>query len=130
MTQPLSLQARGLYAPYYEYVAIKDQSGVLWYWWVTASRDLAWGLSPGVYVHRQSREVVLSPIPYWLVLVDGTAVTRYVYPQTLTGEVLIMPSAPAVGTGYTGSPGILSMLLLHYATLGANHVQEATTVVT
>jgi hypothetical protein len=127
MTQPLSLQARGLYVPYYEYFAIKDQSSVVWYWWVTASRDLAWGLSPGVYVHRQSRAVVLSPIPYWLVLVDGTAVARYVYPRTLTGEILIMPSAPAVGSGYTGSPLVLTMATPHYGTLGANPLQEATT---
>jgi hypothetical protein len=126
VTLPIGLQARGLYIPYYEYFAIKDQAGVTWYWWVTKSRDLAWGLSPGVYPHRQSREVVLSPIPYWLVLVDATVTTRYVYPKTLTGEVLIMPSAPAVGTGYTGSPSIASMAVPLFATIGATNRQEVT----
>jgi hypothetical protein len=80
-------------------------------------------------VHRQSRELVLSPIPYWLVLVDGTAVTRYVYPATLTGELLVMPSAPAVGTGYTGSPVVLTMLVPRYGSLGVNNLQEVTTSV-
>jgi hypothetical protein len=120
---PLSFEARAIYIPSYDYFAIKDQAGVIWDWWITASGDIAWGLAPATYVHRNPREVVLSPIPSWLVLVDGMAVTRYVYPKTLTGELLVMPSAPAVGVGYTGSPRVQAMDL-RFVVLGVNYLQE------
>jgi hypothetical protein len=120
---PLSFEARAIYIPSYDYFAIKDQSGAIWYWWVTASGDMLWGSAPGAYVHRNARAVVLSPVPSWLVLVDGTSTTRYVYPKTLTGELLVMPSAPAVGVGYTGSPRVQGMNL-RFVVVAANHVQE------
>lgn len=121
----MQFQAQALFAPTYGYFAIKDQAGVTWYWWVTKSRDVDWGLTPGNFSHRIAQEVVLSPIPYWLALVDGTAVTRYVYPQTLTGEILVESSAPAVGTGYTGSPTVQGMDLGFYV-LGSTHHQDLT----
>jgi hypothetical protein len=127
VTLPIGLQARGIYVPFYDYFAIKDQAGVTWYWWITKSADIEWGLSPLTYVHRNPREVVLSPIPSWLALVDATAVTRYVYPKTLTGEILVASSAPAVGTGYTGSPLVQSMNLGFY-TITSTHHQDVNTV--
>lgn len=126
---PMTVQARAQAIPFYEYFTIKDQSGVSWYWWVTSSRDIAWGTSLLSYPHRQSRALLVSPIPSWITVVDTTAVTRYVYPKTLTGELLVMPSAPAVGTGYPGSVLLLTMLIPYYATFGATPVQEAITYV-
>lgn len=123
MPLPLSIQARGLYTPYYDYFQMKDQSGVAWYWWVTKSHDLDWGLSPRTYSHRRPRELVLTPVPSWLVLVDNTAVTRYAYPIILTGEIQIVDSPPAVGTGYAGSPRVQGMDL-HFFAFFVNMVRE------
>ncbi len=120
-TWPLVFQAAAVYVPQYDYFAIKDQSGVTWYWWVTKSGDIEWGLSPTTYPHRNSRLITLSPIPSWLALVDGTAVTRYVYPQTLTGEILVESSAPSVGTGYVGSPTVQGMNLWFYVLASTHH---------
>lgn len=120
-TLPLTLYAAAVYVPQYDYFAIRDQAGVTWYWWVTKSGDIEWGLSPGTYPHRNARLVTLSPIPSWLVLVDGTAVTRYVYPQTLTGEILVESSAPSVGTGYVGSPTVQGMNLWFYVLASTHH---------
>jgi hypothetical protein len=124
---PLQFQAVSTYTPFFDYFAIKDQNGVTWYWWILASGDIAWGLSVATLSYAQPREVVLSPTPYWLVLVDTTAVTRYVYPDVDTGEILVADSPPSVGTGYTGSPTLQSLNMLFYQ-IGSTYHGDVRTV--
>ena len=89
--------------PPFDYFAIQDQTGVVWYWWVDGGGNLEWALAPPASATRTAQELVLSPIPSWL---QSSAPLRYVFPLPLTGAPELSDVAPAVGTGYAGSPTV------------------------
>lgn len=79
------------------YLLIKDQTGVIWYWWLLADGSIETQLVPPAYAIKENI-ALNSIIPYWLVIVSDTAATRYVYPD-VAGDILVSDTAPAVGPG-------------------------------
>lgn len=107
---PLSYEVRvASVRPLFDYFAIKDQLGVVWYWWINRAGELEPGLNPPTLNARIALDLALSPIPSWLVVADPTPATRYIYPSSIDGGALVSATVPAVGTGYTGSPTVRGM---------------------
>ena len=113
----------------FDYFRIKDQAGVVWYWWLNRARELSWALTPPTSSTRLATDLTPGTIPFWLVItthlvppattvgfrsirfwvtipqvVLGPPVVRYVLPASLTGEPYSSATVPTTGTGYAGSP--------------------------
>ena len=83
-----------------EYFGIYDQSGRLWYWWISYDLAAEWGLAPE---SSYDQEIVLYRIPWWLVLADSDSFLWYVYPD-LDGAPIVETSAPPNGVEIRNSP--------------------------
>lgn len=85
-----------------EYFRIRDQSGQVWYWWI--SFDLAgdWGNTPET---PDDREVRFFFVPWWLTIRDSESVVWYVYPE-VDGSPLARISQPPVGDGIANGPAL------------------------
>ena len=100
----VALVAIGFTAPFMEYIGIRDQSGVIWYW--SAGADL--GTTFDTVVPSVSSmgfvatSVTPTTIPYWLQVdaIDVPATQLYIFPSELTGDILVNTVAPPIGTGY------------------------------
>lgn len=83
-----------------EYFRIKDQSGRIWYWWISYDLAADWGIEPD---KPFDQEVRLYIIPSWLKLRDSDGDVWYVYPE-VTGSPLVEVAPPPIGEGVTNSP--------------------------
>lgn len=91
------------------YFGLKDQNGVLWYWYVGRGLDLL--VSSDVPNFDLSGfdaiDASLSTIPYWIQVDAFNAITTqmYLYPDINNGFPLVSNTAPAVGSGYDAIGG-------------------------
>jgi len=106
----------------FSYLAIQDQSNVVWYWYL----DVIPALTSVVAIPSDSLKLAVdvtpTVTPHWLQIDNTSAATRYVYPDVM-GDALVVTSAPAVGTGKVGSPTFVALDGSSY-TLGVNLSDE------
>jgi hypothetical protein len=99
-----SLVPIGFSAPFVEYIGVRDQGGITWYW--TTGPDLVINYDTTVpnATTLGYNVVALTPstTPYWLQVdaVDVPATQLYIFPSELTGDLLVNTVAPPVGAGY------------------------------
>ena len=91
----------------FSYLIIKDQSGVLWYWYIANDNTLAVSNAIPVITGKQALVISLSVVPSWLEINNPTPALRYVYPS-LTGDATVSATQPTVGSGNVGSPTFVS----------------------
>ena len=91
----------------FSYLIIKDQDGVLWYWYVANDNTLAVSSVIPVITGKQALAISLSVVPSWLEINNPTPALRYVYPE-LTGDATVSAVQPSIGSGNVGSPTFVS----------------------
>lgn len=87
----------------FNYFAIKDQTGAIWYWYIAEDNTVNFSPTIPAVLGKLAEAVVITPIPYWLQLTNAAPATRYLYPY-VTGELTVSATVPATGTGLVGSP--------------------------
>lgn len=92
----------------FNYLAIKDQNAVVWYWYIASDNTLAVSSTIPTSLGKQAAAIIIAVTPSWLEINNPTPALRYVYP-TLTGDPLAQAAQPAVGTGNVGSPTIVGI---------------------
>ena len=103
---PLQLVAVGGVTIGFDYFAIRDQTGVVWYWWINRAGELDWSRTPPSIVTRHAEDLALSPIPSWLEVLNPAGQTRYIFSQSVTGSPDVRTTRPPQGIGYVGSPAM------------------------
>ena len=106
---PIRIMAMRISLPTFTYVGVKDQEGVVWFWWLTPGRDIAWSLTPPSTATRTAKNVGISPIPSWFALVGPGGIPYYLYAATGSGGLLVDEGPPPLGTGYATSPVLRAM---------------------
>lgn len=97
----------------FTYLIIKDQTGVLWYWFVNTAGELNSVPAIPSSFAKQVSAIPLTPIPSWLQINNPTPAIRYVYPS-IAGEVTVTATQPSIGTGNVGSPTFVSVNGISY----------------
>lgn len=92
----------------FTYLGIKDQSNIVWYWYVAADNTLASSATIPVSIGQLAVPLSLVTVPSWLQISNPTPETRYVYPS-LAGEPTVTDTQPPVGSGNIGSPTFIGM---------------------
>lgn len=87
----------------FTYLAIQDQTNVVWYWFVGSDNTLWSSLTVPVIAGKQAVPWPLAVVPHWLEIDNAGGDLRYVYPS-VAGEPTVDAAQPAVGTGMVGSP--------------------------
>ena len=87
----------------YDYFALKDQNGVIWYLWIDVAQSMGIGdTAPGDINGLDPNDLTPATIPYWLkILADDTGVNMYLYPSII-GTIIIDTVQPAIGTELDG----------------------------
>ena len=91
----------GLTKSVFNYLEIKDQVNVSWYWYpVFDGHILAGGNIPSE-PSTGYEAIPITPliVPYWVEVLDQALVTWYLYPDNLTGFTRARDTAPTIGTG-------------------------------
>jgi hypothetical protein len=96
--------------PVFNVLAIKDQSGAIWYWWIAADDTIDWDDQQPVIPGYQGVDISTVFIPFWLQGLNPDAVLRYLYPS-LDGAPTVSATQPAVGTGLTTIPSFVGLNL-------------------
>lgn len=84
-----------------EYLRIRAQDGTTWYW--MAGRDGALEVSlvqpniPGF----DMVDITPATVPYFITILDQDDDLWYLYPDSITGQVILHNVVPGVGTGLT-----------------------------
>ena len=89
----------------FNYFAVKDQVGAVWYWYVAGDNTLTSSATIPSLLGKQAVVVDLGVVPSWLQMNNPSGSLRYIYPLT-TGEVTVTATQPAVGSGNVGSPTV------------------------
>jgi len=92
----------------FTYFAIQDQTGVVWYWYITNDNVLNWLPAAPVVPGKQAIIIPQATTPHWLEVNNPTPALRYIYPA-VTGEATVTASQPSVGAGRVGSPTITAV---------------------
>lgn len=92
----------------FTYFAIKDQSGVVWYWYITNDVVLDSVAVVPSFLGKQAAIIAQDTIPSWLEVDNPTPELRYVYPD-VTGEPTVSASQPSVGSGRVDSPTVIAI---------------------
>ena len=86
---------------YFNYLEIKDQLGVSWYWYPVFDGHILAGSSipsePSTGLDAVA--ITPTPTPYWVNVLDELGATWRLYPDSTTGETRAKDSDPSVGTG-------------------------------
>ena len=90
------------------YLAIQDQNGVVWYWYVNAANELTVSATVPSIVGKQFSAISLAVTPYWLEINNAGGSLRYVRPDTL-GDPEAVSTEPPTGSGHVGSPTLTSV---------------------
>lgn len=119
------LTAVGTPIPLVDYIKIKDQDGVVWYWLCSVGLDLTYqsAVPNLVPLGFNMNDITPATIPYWLQVdaVDDIVTQMYLFPSNIDGNPLIDIASPEVGTGYDVTTG-----LTFRAPSGWKHVLKAT----
>ena len=93
----------------FSYLAIKDQNGVVWYWYIALDNTLS-APNPAIpsALGKQAISVTPAVVPSWLEINNPTPSLRYVFPA-LTGEATVSATQPSVGSGNVGSPTFVGL---------------------
>jgi hypothetical protein len=102
----VNLRYIGTY-PTFSYMAILDQTGGVWYWYVDQAGQIAVSASIPSHVVRVAIDLAQGS-PYWIEVVSTDGDTRYILPDTL-GQPDFSATQPAVGTGVVGSPVFIGL---------------------
>ena len=91
----------GLAKSAFNYLEIKDQVRVSWYWYPVFDGHILVG---GNIPSEPSTGYDVTPItplvvPYWVEILDQALVTWYLYPDQSNGFTRARDTAPAIGTG-------------------------------
>ena len=91
----------GLTSAYFNYLQIRDQTGVSWYWYpVFDGHILAGEIVPSEpSTGYDAVSLTPTPVPYWVEILDATNVIWYLYPDTVAGWTRARDTKPPVGTG-------------------------------
>lgn len=91
----------GLAKAAFNYLEIKDQVQVSWFWYpVFDGHILAGGNIPSEpSTGYDAIPITPAIVPYWVEILDQNLVTWYLYPDNLTGFTRARDTAPAIGTG-------------------------------
>lgn len=91
----------GLTSAYFNYLQIKDQAAVSWYWYpVFDGHILAGSIVPSEPSTGYDAVAINTPVvPYWVEIPDVNGITWYLYPDTLAGWTRARDTKPPVGTG-------------------------------
>ena len=92
----------------FNYVAVKDQNGVVWYWYIASDNTLAVSATVPSSLGKQAAAIVIAITPSWLEINNPTPALRYVYPA-LTGDATVSSTQPTVGSGNVGSPTFIGI---------------------
>lgn len=86
---------------YFNYLQIKDQLGVSWYWYPVFDGHILVSSSIPSEPTTGLDAIAVTPvtIPYWVNIVDENSAIWRLYPDSTTGETRAKDSNPAVGTG-------------------------------
>jgi hypothetical protein len=115
----------GTSAPLVDYIRVRDQGGVVWYW--LCDLDLNLIIEPTlpnlIPLGFDVNDITPTTVPYWLQVdaVDSLSTQMYVFPSAIDGTPLIDTSSPAVGSGYDVLEG-----LTFRAPSGWKHILKAT----
>lgn len=85
-----------------EYMRIQDQTGFIWYWWISYDLAADWAHEPD---KPFDQEVRFHLVPHWLKTQDSDSNMHYVYPA-LDGSPFVRPNPPPIGEGITGTPAL------------------------
>ena len=87
-------------APPTEYFRLRDQTGVVWLFWINHAGQLARALESEGFVLTDETPVNITTgtVPYWHQVTDEVGGTWYLYPDTL-GQLLMDTAPPATGPG-------------------------------
>ena len=101
LTSHETIYGVGLTQSAFNYLEIKDQTRVSWYWYpVFDGHILAGGNVPSEpSTGYDALSITPLVIPYWVEILDQALVTWYLYPDNLTGFTRARDTAPPVGTG-------------------------------
>lgn len=92
----------------FTYFTIKDQNGVVWYWYIASDNTLTFSATLPSSLGKQAIAIVIATVPSWLEINNPTPALRYVYPS-ITGEATVSATQPAVGSGNVGSPTVIGI---------------------
>jgi len=86
---------------YFNYLEIKDQNGISWFWYPVFDGHILSGEEPPSEPTTGLDPIPITPdpIPYWINLRDEDQNVWRLYPDSTTGETRAKDSDPAVGTG-------------------------------
>jgi hypothetical protein len=85
-----------------EYFRIYDQTGTLWYWWISFDLAADWRREPA---HTFDQEVRPYIVPWWLLIRDTDDDLWYVYPD-IDGAPIVSVTPPPAGEGITNGPAL------------------------
>lgn len=92
----------------FTYFAIKDQSNVVWYWYIAGDNTLTSSSGVPSSIGKLAVPLVFATVPSWLQINNPAAAIRYVYPS-VAGEPTVTDTQPPVGSGNVGSPTLLAV---------------------
>lgn len=91
----------GLTSAYFNYLQIRDQAGVSWYWYPVFDGHILAGSVVPSEPSTGYDAVAITPttVPYWVEVFDATNTTWYLYPDTVAGWTRARDTKPSIGTG-------------------------------
>ncbi len=95
-------RAYGLgWSNYFNYLEIKDQLSVSWYWYPVFDGHILVGstIPSEPTTGLDAVAITAVPTPYWLEIRDENSAIWFLYPDSTTGETRARDAAPAIGTG-------------------------------
>lgn len=86
---------------YFNYLEIKDQNGVSWFWYPAFDGHIFVGpdIPSEITTGLDAIPINNSPVPYWVNILDENSDIWRLYPDSATGETRAKDSDPGVGTG-------------------------------
>jgi hypothetical protein len=81
------------------YLGIKDQTGVVWYWWLLADATIQTSLTPP-NIPIKDNVSLFDTIPWWVEIGSDNGPLRYAYPD-VAGDIIVDDIPPPIGFGVT-----------------------------
>lgn len=96
-----TIYSTGLPKAYFNYLEIREQSGISWYWYpIFDGHILATAIIPSEPTTGSDAVALINiPIPYWVEILDENLATWYLYPNPIDGFTRATDTKPLVGTG-------------------------------
>ena len=117
----------GLTKSAFNYLEIKDQTRVSWYWYPVFDGHILVGGNIPSEPSTGYDAIPITPlvIPYWVEVLDEALITWYLYPDQFSGFTRASDTPPAIGTGmknlaWRGTTGELWQIRYNSA-LNARH---------